>query len=98
MDFAELRQRCQDNLVRFLEIELDVAETFSKMAGTAEECEHRSRLLGAVAEAVETVDRFKHKIGDPSVRRELDRKAAKLHKAVFGPARQALPPGNVRAS
>jgi hypothetical protein len=81
-NFDELHQRGQDNLIQFLRVEVELGHTFLKMSETTATPDHRARLLRTIGEAITTIDRFKDRIGDSSVRAELSREAAKLREIV----------------
>ena len=77
-DFSELHKRGQENLIRFLRTEVELAHTFLKMSETTQSPDHRTRLIRTVQEAVQTIDRFENRIADESVRAELIGNAGKL--------------------
>jgi hypothetical protein len=83
----ELHKRGQDNLTRFLQVEVELAHTFLKMSETTDSPDHRARLLRTIREAIKTIERFESRIDDASVRAELRREAAKLQEIVFPSAR-----------
>src|SRR2546430_401921 len=86
-DFDDLHKRSQDNLVRFLQVEIELARTFLKMADSTDDSGHRDHLLGTVREAIETVDRYEGRIGDLLIRNDIHREAGKLKKVAPRPRR-----------
>ena len=77
-DLSELQRRAQENLVSFLTIELQLAKTFSDMARSAKSPEHKTKLMGDVRKALETVHYFKERIMDQAIRQDVIKRAAKL--------------------
>jgi hypothetical protein len=77
-DFLELRRRCQENLVTFLTIEVDLATTFCWVAESADDRRHRAKLLEDAQKAVSAIRHFGKRIIDTSIRAELNREADRL--------------------
>jgi hypothetical protein len=44
-DFDELHRRGQENLIRFLQLEIELGQTMGKISETTERQGHRARLL-----------------------------------------------------
>jgi len=68
----------QQSLVDFLEIEIDIAYVFLKMAKTVENHDRRTRLLRSAQRAIDTIRRFEAQVANKSQRRELVSRAAEL--------------------
>jgi hypothetical protein len=60
VDFGDLREQTQPRLIEFLNLELDLASTYIKMAETREN--GRERLLRNARTALEAVRRFEKRI------------------------------------
>ena len=71
-DHSELLRTAQKNLVSFLTIELKLANTFCDTARSAKNPEHKTKLLGDVRKAVETIHHFQERIMDPAIRKEAE--------------------------
>ena len=69
-DFDELHHRGQENLIRFLELEIELGQTMGKISETTESQGHRARLLRNVRVAVKTIHR-EGRINDASIRAKL---------------------------
>lgn len=77
-DLDELHERGQQNLVRFLQLEVELAQTMLKISEATKSQDHRARLLRNVREATKAIHQFEERIDDASIRAELNRAAAKL--------------------
>jgi len=73
-----MQRLVQQNLVAFLEIEIDIAGVFLKMAKTVENHERRTRLLRSAQEAIDTIRRFEAQVANRSERRQLVSRATEL--------------------
>jgi len=74
----EMQRLVQQNLVAFLEIEIDIAGVFLKMAKTVENHERRTRLLRSAQEAIDTIHRFEAQVANRRERRQLVSRATEL--------------------
>jgi|SRR6185437_15218312 len=81
-EFDELHERGQENLIRFLQLEVELAQTMGRISETTESPDHRARLLSNVREAIKAVYQFEGRIGDASIRERLHRDAEKLERFV----------------
>jgi len=81
-DFDELHHRGQENLIRFLELEIELGQTMGKISETTESRGHRARLLRNVREAIKTVHQFEGRIDNASIRAKLNRGAGRLQQFV----------------
>jgi len=70
----------QENLVTFLEVEIDLASTMLGIAKTTKNADRRTRLFSSVRMAVETIRHFEPRIADKNQRRELLARAAELER------------------
>ena len=61
-NLTELHQRTQENLVTFLQAEVDLASTMVGIVNTTQNEDHRLRLLEAIQTAVNTVRYFERRI------------------------------------
>jgi hypothetical protein len=82
--FAELHERGHRNLIGFLEIEIDLATTFSGMARKTDSPTHRAKLLENTRKAVATIRHFSDRIADVPTRTKLNKVADKLEKKISG--------------
>jgi hypothetical protein len=71
VDLVELLRQSQDNLVTFLEIELDLANTMLKILNTTRDEDHRKRLIQNIQAVVDTVRHFEGRVEDRNVRTKL---------------------------
>ena len=76
--FSEMQRVVQQSLVDFLEIEIDIAYVFLKMAKTVDNHDRRTRLLRSAQRAIDTIRRFEAQVANKSQRRELVSRAAEL--------------------
>jgi hypothetical protein len=80
-DLADLERESQENLVRFLHVDLDVAGTFLDLAqGTSSE--HRAQLVEKVHSVIKTTRQFEGRVQDPWQRSEIQEKLERLAKRV----------------
>ena len=82
LGFDQLHQQSQKNLIRFLQLELELGQTMGKLFETTKSQDHRVRLLRNVREAIRTIHQFEGRIDDASIRAELDRGAASLQQFI----------------
>ena len=83
-NFSELIQRTQDTLITFLRIEVDLADTFSKILKNSRNPEHCAKLQGNIGAVVRTIRLFSDRVNDPAIRGELSRQANRLARESFG--------------
>jgi len=69
--WADLHLKMQVNLIHFLEVELDLAETLCDMAKSHADPEHRAEILGKIKQAIDTVRYFSAKIVDHCTRKSI---------------------------
>lgn len=74
----ELKRRSQDNLVKFLQAETKLADTFCALAQRTQNQEHRARLLGDIEKIGHTLRHFGVRIEDASIRSDISEKAETL--------------------
>ena len=79
---TELHQRTQENLVAFLQAEVDLASAMVGIMNTTKNEDHRQRLLEAIQTTVNTVRYFEHRIENAAVRERLLATAAEVEKAI----------------
>ena len=83
MQGDELQKRADQNLVAFLRTELDLGFTFTQTASVEARLRDREgveRARNIAQSALETVRRFKARIVDEQIRRELQERADELEK------------------
>jgi hypothetical protein len=81
-DFDELHKRGQENLVRFLRLEIELGQTMGQISETTESRGHRARLLRNIGKAIKTIHQFEGRIDDASTRAELNRGADRLQQFI----------------
>jgi hypothetical protein len=81
-DFEELKRRSQENLITFMECEVDLASTFFAMAENTSDAKHKAKLFQNVQKAVEAIHHFAKRITDRSVRAKLNRDADRIGKSL----------------
>jgi hypothetical protein len=69
--WADLHLQMQVNLIHFLDVELDLAETLCDMAKSHPDPEHRAEILGKIKQAIETVRYFSARIDDHCTRKSI---------------------------
>lgn len=79
-EFEDLQRRVQENLVSFLETELDLAINMFEVLENTRDEDHRNRLLKNIELALTAVQRFKGKIRDATARNELSNAAKALER------------------
>ena len=83
LNFLELRERWQDNLIGFLATDLGLGETMLKMAQTTHTSEHRIKLLGNIQAVLRAVEHFEGRIEDRKIRTEIHNQADRLKRATL---------------
>ena len=77
-DFSALKRRNQENLIRFLVTEAELAFTFCDMVQNTHIPEHRAQLLENIRKAANALRYFDERITDRSVQEYVLKRAARL--------------------
>jgi hypothetical protein len=69
--WPDLHLKLQENLIHFLDVELDLAGTLCDRAKSHPDHEHRAEILGKIKQAIDTVRYFSVRIVDDCTRKEI---------------------------
>ena len=87
--WPDLHLKLQENLIHFLDVELDLAGTLCDRAKSHPDHEHRAEILRKIKQAIDTVRYFADRIDDPVTRNAILERANDLECRVEKIAQQA---------
>src|SRR5712671_2537831 len=82
-DLDDLTQQSQDNLINFLRLEIQLADTYYDISRATTDSKRLAKLQRAIQAVVKTIHQFSYKISDPAIRRELSVEADQLEEKVL---------------